>query len=75
MNIAVTKSAYTKLVRRQEKTDAVVTRLAKVVERLSHDEVLPGVAKNLEKQARLLDAGQGRRFRSMQSFRTYIRGL
>lgn len=73
--VTLNKSDYQKLIKRQDDAEEAITRLTHVVKVLSQDEVTPAVAKHLEKQSQLIDAGRGKRFGTMKSFRTYVRGL
>jgi hypothetical protein len=73
--VTLTKGDYQKLIKRQDEADDAITELQETVKVLSRDEVMPAVAKRLEHQSRLIDVGKGKRFRSMQSFRVYVRGL
>lgn len=73
--VTLTKGDYQKLIKRQDDADDAILRLQEVVEVLSKDDVLPLVSRRLERQSRFIDAGKGKRFRSMKSFRSYVRGL
>lgn len=73
--ITLTKGDYQKLLKRQDEAEEAIAELKGVVEVLSRDEVAPAIAKRLERQSRLIDAGKGKHFSSMKAFRAHVRGL
>ena len=73
--ITLPKSAYSEILKRQERTDAMLESLQKQVEELVQDELRPEVAARVEKQSRLLDAGKGIKCKGMKEYRAFVRGL
>ena len=73
--IALPRSAYSEILKRQERTDAAIAELREKVDELSQDELKPNVAARLERQSRLLDAGKGIKFKNMKDLRAYVRSL
>lgn len=73
--ITLPKNVYTEIIKRQERTDMVIARLQKQVEKLARDELRPEVAARLEKQSRLLDAGKGVKLKSMKEYQAFVQSL
>lgn len=74
--VAIPRSAYSEILKRQERADEAIAKLQKAVQELGYDdELLPEVATRIERQSRLLDEGKGKRFKNMKEVRAYVRSL
>lgn len=74
--IALPRSAYSEILKRQERADAAIAKLQERVDELSQEEeLLPHVAARLERQSRLLDEGKGKHFKNMRELRAYMHSL
>ncbi len=74
--IALPRSAYSELLKRQERADVAIAKLQKAVQELGHDdELLPHVAARLERQSQLLDEGKGIKIKNMKEYRAFVRSL
>lgn len=74
--VAIPRSAYSEILKRQERADEAIAKLQKAVQELGYDdELLPHVATRIERQSRLLDEGKGKRFKNIKEVRAYMRSL
>lgn len=74
--IAIPRSAYSEILKRQERADAAIAKLQERVDELSQEEeLLPHVAARLERQSRLLDEGKGIRIKNMKEYRAFVHSL
>jgi hypothetical protein len=73
--IALPKSAYSEILKRQERADAAIAKLQEQINELSQDELKPHVAARIERRSKSLDAGKGKRFKNMSEVRSYLRAL
>lgn len=73
--IALPRSAYSEILKRQERADVAIAKLWGKIDELSQDELKPKVAARLERRSKALDAGKGKRFNSMREVRSYLRAL
>ena len=73
--IALPKSAYSEILKRQARVETAISKLQETVEEIAYDEIKPSVLKRLEKQSRLLDAGKGIKLKNMKEYRAYVRSL
>lgn len=73
--IALPRATYSDLVQRQRRADVAIAKLQEAVEALGYDELKPSVAKRIEKQSRLLDAGKGIKLKNMKEYRAFVRSL
>jgi hypothetical protein len=73
--IALPRATYSNLVERQRRADVAIAKLQEAVEALGYDELKPNVARRIEKQSRLLDAGKGIKLKNMRELRAYFRAL
>ena len=73
--IALPRSTYSEILKRQARADVAIAKLQKVVEELSQDELKPRVAARIERHSRLLDAGKGIKLKNMKEYRAYVRSL
>lgn len=73
--VTISRLAYQTLVQKQTRTAEDLLSLKKMVVLLAKDEVTSQYAKKLEKRSRALDAGKGKRFSTMRSFKSYLKTL
>lgn len=74
--VAIPRSAYSEILKRQERADVAIAKLQKAVQELGYDdELLPHVAARLERQSRLLDEGKGIKIKNMKEYRAFVRSL
>lgn len=73
--IALPRSAYNEILKRQERTDMAVAKLQEAFELFNQAELRPEVVKRIEKQSRMLDQGKGIKFKNMKELRAYVRSL
>ena len=73
--IALPKSAYSEILKRQARVETAISKLQEIVEEIAYNEIKPSILKRLEKQSRLLDAGKGIKLKNMKEYRAYVRSL
>lgn len=74
--LAIPRSAYSEILKRQDRADAAIAKLQKVVQELGYDdELLPEVVTRTERRSRALDAGKGKRFKTIREVLSYFRSL
>lgn len=73
--ITLPKSAYSEILKHQERADALLTKLQKQVEELARDDLRPEVSVRVVKQSRLIDAGKGIKLKNMKEYRALVRSL
>ncbi|OGG62249.1 hypothetical protein A3I46_02195 [Candidatus Kaiserbacteria bacterium RIFCSPLOWO2_02_FULL_54_13] len=73
--IALPKSAYSEILKRQARVETAISKLQETVEEIAYNEIKPSILKRLEKQSRLLDAGKGIKLKNMKEYRAYVRSL
>jgi len=75
--IALPRSTYSEILKRQARADVAIARLQEAVKELKYedDEIKPSVLKRIERQSRLLDEGKGIKLMNMKEYRTYVRSL
>lgn len=73
--IALPRSTYSEILKRQERADMAIAKLQKAVEELSDDELKPNVIARIGRRSKAMDAGKGKRFNTMREVRSYLRAL
>jgi hypothetical protein len=73
--IALPKSTYSEILKRQARTDAAISKLRAQVEELLQNELKPSVVARIERQSRMLDAGKGIKLKNMKEYRSYVRSV
>ena len=73
--IALPKSAYSEILKRQARVETAISKLQEIVEEIAYNEIKPSILKRLEKQSRLLDAGKGIKLKNIKEYRAYVRSL
>jgi len=75
--VTIPKREYTELLKRQERTEAVVRQLAQTIKVLAQDDVelRPEVATRIERRARALDAGKGTMLKNAKEVRDFFDSL
>jgi galactokinase len=73
--IALPRSAYNEILKRQARVESAISKLQETVEEITYDEIKPSVLKRLEKQSRLLDEGKGIKFKNIKEYRAFVRSL
>ena len=73
--ITLPKTEYQKILRNQSDFTKKLRQLKSVVKIALADEVTDGVKSRLEKQSKLMDHGEGKRFKSMREFSRYLKDL
>jgi len=75
--VTIPKREYNELLKRQERTEAVVRQLAQTIKVLAQDDVelRPEVATRIERRARALDTGKGTMLKNAKEVRDFFDSL
>ena len=73
--ITLPKSTYNEILKRQARVEVAVAKLYQRVEELNGDELKPHVAARIERRSKAMDAGKGKRFKTMREVHAYFRSL
>lgn len=75
--VTIPKREYNELLKRDARMKTVVRQFAEKLKEFVEDDVelRPEVAARIERRARAMDAGKGKRFKNMREFRAYLRSL
>ncbi|HEY4516734.1 MAG TPA: hypothetical protein VJG64_02205 [Candidatus Paceibacterota bacterium] len=74
--VTIPKRAYDEIIKRQTRTEATVKHLVHAVKELSQDEELrPEVVARIDRHSLAMDAGKGKRLKTVREVRAYFRSL
>ena len=73
--VALPRSIYSEILKRQARVEATVAKLQERVNELDQDELKSNVVARIERRSKSLDAGKGKRFNNMREVRSYLRSL
>jgi len=73
--ITLPKTEYRKILRNQADLSREFHQFRSVIKVALADEVTDQVKARLEKQSKMMDRGEGKRFKSMREFSQYLKNL
>lgn len=73
--ITLPRNTYSEILKRQARVEIAIAKLQERVDELNQDELKPHVAARIERRSKALDAGKGKRFKTIGEFRSYLRAL
>lgn len=73
--IALPRSTYNEILKRQARVEVAVTKLQERVDELNQEELKPHVVARIERRSKELDAGKGIKLKNIKEYRAFVRSL